>query len=232
MLYLRSFNRFILISLALLGLSVSNGASAKTFLVEFEVTQNTLPLPFWQPQSLGEALFSFTIEATPAFGLVMDDPATLEIDSDFGLPSAVSNLNLYNWGEFGQYGDVTVGAPSFQSLIGVFDDQPRDGNVDFAFGFMLFDAPLHNTTPGGPLTQYQIQFWNILPSSNPNDDTIRVDGGGIGCEVCNNPGVFIDGNVVISDITAIPAVPVPAAVWLFGTALIGVVGFGKRRKAI
>jgi ABC-type antimicrobial peptide transport system permease subunit len=26
-------------------------------------------------------------------------------------------------------------------------------------------------------------------------------------------------------------VPVPAAVWLFGTALIGLVGFGKRRKA-
>ena len=29
----------------------------------------------------------------------------------------------------------------------------------------------------------------------------------------------------------ISAVPVPAAVWLFGTALIGLVGFSKRRKA-
>ncbi len=28
------------------------------------------------------------------------------------------------------------------------------------------------------------------------------------------------------------AVPVPAAVWLFGTALIGLVGFGKRKKAV
>ena len=26
-------------------------------------------------------------------------------------------------------------------------------------------------------------------------------------------------------------VPVPAAIWLFGTALVGLVGFGKRRKA-
>jgi hypothetical protein len=35
------------------------------------------------------------------------------------------------------------------------------------------------------------------------------------------------------DITAAPisAVPVPAAVWLFGTGLIGLVGFSKRRKA-
>ena len=29
----------------------------------------------------------------------------------------------------------------------------------------------------------------------------------------------------------VSAVPVPAALWLFGTALIGLVGFGKRRKA-
>jgi len=28
----------------------------------------------------------------------------------------------------------------------------------------------------------------------------------------------------------VPAIPVPAAVWLFGTALIGLVGFSKRRK--
>ena len=30
----------------------------------------------------------------------------------------------------------------------------------------------------------------------------------------------------------ISAVPVPAAVWLFGTALIGLIGFGKRRKTV
>ena len=29
---------------------------------------------------------------------------------------------------------------------------------------------------------------------------------------------------------SVPAVPVPAAVWLFGTALIGLMGFNKRRK--
>ena len=27
-------------------------------------------------------------------------------------------------------------------------------------------------------------------------------------------------------------VPVPAAVWLFGTALVGLLGFGRRRKTI
>ena len=42
-----------------------------------------------------------------------------------------------------------------------------------------------------------------------------------------NGSIYID-DLIISDVSAIP---LPAAVWLFGTALIGLVGFGKRRKA-
>jgi hypothetical protein len=38
-----------------------------------------------------------------------------------------------------------------------------------------------------------------------------------------------DGNITLG--LTVSAVPVPAAVWLFGTAMIGLVGFGKRRKA-
>jgi len=30
--------------------------------------------------------------------------------------------------------------------------------------------------------------------------------------------------------TSVNPVPVPAAVWLFGTALVGLVGFGKRKS--
>ena len=39
------------------------------------------------------------------------------------------------------------------------------------------------------------------------------------------------GLVTLSyDYTPIPEVPVPAAIWLFGTGLVGLVGFSKRRK--
>jgi hypothetical protein len=37
--------------------------------------------------------------------------------------------------------------------------------------------------------------------------------------------------MLVSGTVSVSAVPVPAAVWLFGTALMGIVGFGKRRKA-
>jgi hypothetical protein len=41
-----------------------------------------------------------------------------------------------------------------------------------------------------------------------------------------NPGVLSDGNVKLN--INVSAVPVPAAVWLFGTALIGFVGMSRR----
>ncbi len=40
------------------------------------------------------------------------------------------------------------------------------------------------------------------------------------------------GNLVYAKWTRVSAVPIPAAIWLFGTALIGLVGFGKRRAAV
>jgi hypothetical protein len=43
---------------------------------------------------------------------------------------------------------------------------------------------------------------------------------------------FDGQNFDIYRISHISVVPVPAAVWLFGTALIGLIGFGKRRKSV
>lgn len=44
-----------------------------------------------------------------------------------------------------------------------------------------------------------------------------------------NDGFYID-NVSLSPLSSAPVVPVPAAVWLFATALIGLAGFSKRSK--
>jgi hypothetical protein len=41
---------------------------------------------------------------------------------------------------------------------------------------------------------------------------------------CVNDEAIVDAQIAPS------AVPVPAAIWLFGSALVGLIGFGKRRK--
>ena len=42
--------------------------------------------------------------------------------------------------------------------------------------------------------------------------------------------VFVMDDVEAVSFTSIPAVPIPAAAWLFGTALIGLVGFSRRMR--
>ena len=37
-------------------------------------------------------------------------------------------------------------------------------------------------------------------------------------------------NLEIDSVSAVSAVPVPAAIWLFGTALVGLVGFSRRKS--
>jgi hypothetical protein len=38
-------------------------------------------------------------------------------------------------------------------------------------------------------------------------------------------------NVIEVDVQVVPAVPVPAAVWLFGSGLLGLVGVARKKKA-
>ena len=38
-------------------------------------------------------------------------------------------------------------------------------------------------------------------------------------------------NVIEVDVQIVPAIPVPAAVWLFGSGLIGLIGIARRKKA-
>ena len=59
--------------------------------------------------------------------------------------------------------------------------------------------------------------------------------------VTNFPGIFFDDWILLAsdagdeditlNVTVSPLSPVPATLWLFGTALVGLVGFGKRKAS-
>jgi hypothetical protein len=76
-------------------------------------------------------------------------------------------------------------------------------------------------------------------NSSPHNDVLLNVGIWAGFDPWPAMGVGIEDSyytVWFGDITDpqgdLSSVPVPAAVWLFGSALIGLIGFGKRRKTI
>jgi hypothetical protein len=58
--------------------------------------------------------------------------------------------------------------------------------------------------------------------------TLSMNGGG---QDNDNKGLFYYAWAVQSGDVAVLATPVPAAVWLFGSGLLGLIGMARRKKA-
>jgi hypothetical protein len=81
--------------------------------------------------------------------------------------------------------------------------------------------------------------FSLIPLSLTTGATDAYLGETLGIRLINNNDIDLSGldrwsaEVDFDDVQlSVNPVPVPAAVWLFGTALIGLVGFGKRRKTV
>ena len=186
MLYLRSFKRFVLVSLALLGLLLLNTTAAQASLIKVE--------SFWQ-----STITFFSLETT----------AFLESTSFTGI------------------GAETISVTSFDLLF--IDDRTTDP------GLFL-------TAELSPLDEVFIHFINEAVSTYSSTPNIGLNPGKTSFLINPSLGrlsrefpLVGQSNYTLqsgSVVTLPSAVPIPAAVWLFGTALIGLVGFGKRRKAV
>ena len=225
MLYLRSFNRFILFVLAML---ILTGVSSQAFATV--VYQNP-----WNSSAITGGSFS---------------QATLQLAGEFTL-GADANVNRATWygtmfsadpldtGDTWNFDAIfyldNAGLPggvhATASVIASVTDTLVDIRNERAY---LFDATFTDVSLLGS-TAY---WFSTINTGDQN--TFRWTGATAGMDSAisfngTSWSLYVDPdrnplNFTLYD-KAPSAVPVPAAVWLFGTALIGLVGFGKRRKA-
>lgn len=207
MLHLRSFNRFILISLALIFPGASHaatvadaatGLASPDFLVDF-----------------GASLFLNNTLITSQFSssnvIFGGGPEYItSLNSDPGITAGFLAGN-----------DVSGGSP-FDILFitdvtdALFSFRTNPGTSSFtAFLDGVQQSTFSAATSEDQSTGRFYGFTGIL------FDKITVAAGGA------DSGYNLDN----LQFNTASAVPVPAAVWLFGTALIGLVGSSKRRKA-
>ena len=94
-----------------------------------------------------------------------------------------------------------------------------DFNPDFdPFGYLLNGTFIQVTDDGGSLSQSGFVSFAVL--------TGQV----FGFRQLSTDSDFGAATTTVSDFSAPSAIPVPAAVWLFGSGLIGLVGIARRKK--
>ena len=210
---LRSLNRFILIFLALLGLSISSQVQAAIF-PALNLTPGTpnITSSFITVDYIGNSI-SGNLTAT-GFANVLSPPGAPAGNIAGGTFDIFANINE---NAMTASGTLTIGGTvaslGFNSgtlLTGVLADIGAGVGDPLEFLFTV--------TGGDAAGLIGIQAGVILSQSGYS--------GSFSCNFSSGPFQ------ALSDTFSAPVnpVPVPAAIWLFGTALIGLVGFSKRRK--
>jgi len=129
------------------------------------------------------------------------------VDSGFGQPPFEDSNSLPSHGIFRTY--VEVYRLDFTNAATVFNTEPGNPG-DSAAGFIEFiDLNLTGLTDG-----LHIDLFRCSSGSVETDD----------CQITN-------GNDFAPFSHDATYVPVPAAVWLFGTGLLGLVGVARRKRA-
>jgi hypothetical protein len=231
----------------LLMLMAMTGVSAATVRFEFNAAEHR-PIyynDFFGQIDPGELLLGITVEAEPPVGLPDAGPDRFVVqffdENRFpGNPyGRITSLTAYNWGSdpSHQYDSVeaifnpTAPQTGPDTIYERFFDDYRacnpyptcpfgtDNSVDAGSLYVVdFLMPNHREPPhpGHQLLPYDLVSRGIYVS--PGQDAISLSN-------FHNSSGIINGDWTYS------VVPIPAGVWLFGTALIGLVGFSKRRKA-
>ena len=268
---LRSFSRFVLISLALLGLSVSSANAALVEVTTFTTVGNEnvgggLVQPVDNDSCSGSGPCSSdsvhpngaTANATASgdiatgelktfLSATYDDAgvisagtgqATASITESFsvsGTGTATALFNLESSWDF-----ITNASFQTQALI------IKDGFTVFPGGHFQNNLNSNTGSLVGSLDHLMTAEFAVNDGVDFDLEFLWVATllGGEGFLDFSNTGTFLiqtsagvtltpsDPNYLSNPAFGAAVVPLPAAVWLFGTAMIGLVGFGKRKARI
>ncbi len=196
------------------------------------------------------SLAAATAQAAP----VAIDSLTVETVS---LTVTINGGSSYSWGgtldtpiliEMGVYQDPIVewGTPGTDPYAkiystGIYGAPPPNGTVDFAAG--TIDVDFSSIYADVELLLYSFTvgpLGNLSGTSTPPDAyaldwggnwSVRVtpSGGMSGFMQGSFSGLDISGTVTIEIAGTVTPVPLPAAVWLFASGLLGLVGVARRR---
>ncbi len=216
MLYLRSFNRFILISLALLGLSVSSANAVLTsgFDATFGVNSITID------SVSGLEWLDLTYTGGLSYDLVSGNLTGGTWDG--WRHASGAEVGAF-WTSGGAYGSAGSWVADVIDLWGFtscsYYDPSTNACIDKDASFITSDVYIANQS------HYYGQIWDS-PSHYNNGASTIYD------RQLDSSANYRIAHALVRDPNAVAVVPVPAAIWLFGTALIGLVGYGKRKSKV
>ena len=211
-------------------ISDGNGGFISDGLINFEVATGT----YWdgkEDTGFGIQSFGFNLDGV-ATGLaatdVVDTPSTLfPLPSNWGATVDLSGINQDGLGGF----DVTINRTGTMSqnrqdpLVFSIDLGLDQGTTDD-----IFDYIANSIAGANGSFLFAVHIAGFL-DQNQLEPNIGVDctgdaGATEGCNVLTSAWFApVEGSIPPS------AIPVPAAVWLFGSGLLGLVGIARRRKA-
>ena len=221
--------------------AVQGTASAAIVHVNENLNNNLVPSDFSLNITNTAGLANGRLQATAVNGT-----ANLVYNT---LPSNLSQIDISYRGHFGYslwgtYTEVsfgglpinlthgvneyTQGLNNFASIGGGGTSTSPLNYSNFEYAITVIDGQVSYT---GTDSATNIQAFNLTHS---DAGILLADINQIGFRTHNTTGtepVWLDDISMQLHTVPVSAVPIPATVWLFGTALLGLIGFGKRRKA-